>query len=170
LKRIQIELGNNKNRKMDHNKVEHNKVEHNKVEHKRKMEHRRKMKRKHKMDYKRKMEYRRKKERKKERKKKGKNNPKIGGVMLNEDYCLEFNRYVKLAKNREVDFEYIYQGVKERWNQKGSTYKDRLLFVTKRANKKKIRRIQERVNRETLYRLELEQCRIQAKLRARYRI
>jgi hypothetical protein len=90
--------------------------------------------------------------------------------MLNEDCCLESNKYVKLAKNLESDFEYIYQGVKERWNQKGGTYKDRLLFVTQRANRKRFRRIQERKDREMLRWLELEQCRYQMRLRARYRL
>jgi len=142
----------------------------------RKMKHQRKNELKRSMEHKRKMEGKNKGKNKGKinRKNKGKNKGKHKGKhkrkMLNEDCCLESNKYVKLAKNLESDFEYIYQGRNpERWNKKGDTYKDRLLFVTQRANRKRFRRIQERKDREMLRWLELKERRYQMRLRARYR-
>jgi hypothetical protein len=134
----------------------------------------RKMKHQCKNELKRKMEHKRKMERKMGGKIKGKFNRKIKRKikrkrkMLNEDCCLESNKIVKSAKKQE-DFEYIYQGGNpERWNKKGGTYKDRLLFVPERAIRKRFRRIQEREEREMLRWLELKERRHQMKLRTRY--
>tara|TARA_B100000795_G_scaffold269719_1_gene260063 strand:- start:7636 stop:8034 length:399 start_codon:yes stop_codon:yes gene_type:complete len=128
----------------------------------------RKMEHKRKMESKKKRKKGRKKEGKKEYKIEGKINRKKKHKMLKEDCYLDFNKHIELEKNPK-DFEYIYNGRNpERWCQKGHTYKERYLFVTKRANKKRIRRIQERKDRDILLWMELKQRRYQMKLRVRY--